>query len=154
MTLVESDHGVIVIDPLISAECATAALGLYRKHRGDRAVTAVIYTHAHVDHFGGVRGVYESEVPVLAAHGFMEAAVAENVYAGAAMARRSIFMYGPNLSKSPTGQVGAGLGATNSNGSVGLVAPTLEITHTGQEEVVDGVRIRFQMTPGRSARWR
>ncbi len=148
MTLVESDNGVIVIDPLISAECSAAALDLYRQHRGDRAVTAVIYTHAHVDHFGGVRGVYESDVPVLAAHGFMEAAVSENVYAGIAMARRSIFMYGANLAKSPTGQVGAGLGATNSNGTVGLVPPTLEITHTGQEEVVDGVRIRFQMTPG------
>ncbi len=148
MTLVESDHGVIVIDPLISAECAAAALGLYRTHRGERAVAAVIYTHAHVDHFGGVHGVYESDVPVLAAHGFMEAAVSENVYAGVAMARRSTFMYGANLSKSPTGQVGAGLGATNSNGSIGLVPPTLEITHTGQEEVVDGVRIRFQMTPG------
>ncbi len=148
MTLVESENGVIVIDPLISAECAAAALRLYRQHRGDRAVTAVIYTHAHVDHFGGVRGVYESEVPVLAGHGFMEAAVAENVYAGVAMARRSIFMYGANLPKSPTGQVGAGLGATNSSGTVSLVPPTLEITHTGQEEVVDGVRIRFQMTPG------
>jgi alkyl sulfatase BDS1-like metallo-beta-lactamase superfamily hydrolase len=148
MTLVESDHGVIVIDPLISAECAAAALGLYRKHRGDRAVAAVIYTHAHVDHFGGVRGVYESEVPVVAGHGFMEAAVSENVYAGVAMTRRSIFMYGANLAKSPTGQVGAGLGATNSTGTVGLVPPTLEITHTGQEEVIDGVRIQFQMTPG------
>jgi len=148
MTLVESDHGVIVIDPLVSAECATAALALYRRHRGDRAVTAVIYTHAHVDHFGGVHGVYESEVPVIAGHGFMEAAVAENVYAGGAMGRRAIFMYGANLPKSPTGQVGAGLGATNSAGTIGLIPPTLEITTTGQEEVVDGVRIRFQMTPG------
>ena len=148
MTLVESDNGVIVIDPLISAECAAAALGLYRKHRGDRAVTAVIYTHAHIDHFGGVHGVYETEVPVLAGHGFMEAAVSENVYAGTAMLRRSTFMYGPSLPKSPTGNVGAGLGATNSTGTPGLVPPTLEITHTGQEEVVDGVRIVFQMTPG------
>jgi alkyl sulfatase BDS1-like metallo-beta-lactamase superfamily hydrolase len=148
MTVVESDGGVIVIDPLISAECAAAALSLYREHRGHRSVQAVIYTHAHVDHFGGVRGVYESEVPVVAAHGFMEAAVSENVYAGTAMARRSVFMYGANLDKSPTGQVGAGLGATNSTGSVGVVVPTIEITHTGQEEVIDGVRIQFQMTPG------
>jgi alkyl sulfatase BDS1-like metallo-beta-lactamase superfamily hydrolase len=148
MTLVESANGVIVIDPAISAECSAAGLKLYRAHRGDRAVTAVIYTHAHVDHFGGVRGVYESDVPVVAGHGFMEAAVSENVYAGTAMARRSVFMYGANLEKSATGQVGAGLGATNSNGTVGLVPPTVEITHTGQEEVIDGVRIRFQMTPG------
>lgn len=148
MTLVESDHGVIVIDPLISAECARAALALYRQHRGDRAVTAVIYTHAHADHFGGVHGVYESEVPIVAGHGFMEAAVSENVYAGTAMARRSVYMYGATLPKSPTGQVGAGLGATTSTGSVGIIPPTLEITHTGQEEVIDGVRVQFQMTPG------
>ena len=148
MTLVESDNGVIVIDPLVSAECAAAALALYRRHRGERAVTAVVYTHAHVDHFGGVHGVYESEVPIVAGHGFMEAAVAENVYAGVAMARRSIFMYGANLPKSATGQVGAGLGATNSKGTIGLIPPTVEITETGQEEVIDGVRMVFQMTPG------
>ncbi len=148
MTLVESDNGVIVIDPAISAECSAAGLQLYRTHRGNRAVMAVIYTHAHVDHFGGVRGIYESDVPVVAGHGFMEAAVSENVYAGTAMARRSVFMYGANLEKSPQGQVGAGLGATNSKGTVGVVPPTVEITHTGQEEVLDGVRIVFQMTPG------
>ncbi len=148
MTLVESDNGIIVIDPLISAECAAAALALYRTHRGHRAVTAVIYTHAHGDHFGGVHGVYESEVPIIAGHGFMEAAVSENVYAGTAMARRALYMYGASLPKSPTGQVGAGLGATTSVGSIGLIPPTLEITHTGQEEVLDGVRIQFQMTPG------
>ncbi len=111
-------------------------------------MTAVIYTHAHGDHFGGVHGVYESEVPIIAGHGFMEAAVSENVYAGTAMARRALYMYGASLPKSPTGQVGAGLGATTSVGSIGLIPPTLEITHTGQEEVLDGVRIQFQMTPG------
>jgi alkyl sulfatase BDS1-like metallo-beta-lactamase superfamily hydrolase len=148
MTLVESDNGVIVIDPLISAECASAALDLYRKHRGERSVAAVIYTHAHVDHFGGVHGVRETDVPVIAGHGFMESAVSENVYAGTAMARRSVFMYGSSLSRGPRGQVGAGLGQTTSLGTVGLIPPTLEITHTGQEEVVDGVTIRFQMTPG------
>src|SRR6202008_586970 len=94
MTLVESDHGVIVIDPLISAETAAAALALYRRHRGDRDVTAVIYTHAHVDHFGGVRGVYRDGIPIIAVHVFMKAAGPENVYAGKAMTRRSDFMYG------------------------------------------------------------
>ena len=148
MTLVESDNGVIVIDPLISKETAAAALALYRKHRGDRPVTAVIYTHAHVDHFGGVHGVYAPGVPIVAGHGFMEAAVAENVYAGAAMNRRAEFMYGAMLEKGPAGQIGAGLGMTNSTGSIGVIAPTVEITHTGQEEILDGVRIRFQMTPG------
>jgi len=148
MTLIESDHGVIVIDPLLSSETAAAALALYRRHRGERSVTAIIYTHAHADHFGGVHGVYESDVPVIAGHGFMESAVAENVYAGGAMARRALYMYASQLAKGPSGQIGAGLGATTSTGSIGLIAPTLEITHTGQEEVIDGVRIQFQMTPG------
>jgi len=148
MTLVEGDVGVIVIDPLISKETAAAALGLYREHRGDRPVTAVIYTHAHGDHFGGVHGVYREGIPIVAGHGFMEAAIAENVYAGGAMNRRAEYMYGAQLEKGPAGQIGAGLGQTTSLGSIGLIAPTLEITHTGQEETLDGVLIRFQMTPG------
>jgi alkyl sulfatase BDS1-like metallo-beta-lactamase superfamily hydrolase len=148
MTLVEGDTGVIVIDPLISAETAAAALGLYRAHRGDRPVTAVIYTHAHVDHFGGVHGVLEGPVPILAPHGFMESAVSENVYAGVAMSRRATYMYGIDLEKGPAGQIGCGLGMTTSTGSIGLVAPTVDITRTGQEEVLDGVRIVCQLTPG------
>jgi len=148
MTLVEGDEGVIVIDPLVSKETAAAALALYREHRGDRPVTAVIYTHAHVDHFGGVRGVYRDGVPIVAGHGFMDAAIAENVYAGAAMTRRAQYMYGSMLEKGPHGQIGTGLGQTNSLGSIGIIAPTIEITHTGQEETLDGVLIRFQMTPG------
>jgi len=148
MTLVEGDEGVIVIDPLISKETAAAALALYREHRGDRPVTAVIYTHAHVDHFGGVHGVYRDGVPIVAGHGFMEAAIAENVYAGAAMTRRAQYMYGSMLEKGPRGQIGTGLGQTNSLGSIGIIPPTIEITHTGQEETLDGVLIRFQMTPG------
>jgi len=148
MTLVEGDTGVIVIDPLISAETAAAALALYRSHRGDRAVTAVIYTHAHVDHFGGVHGVLDGPVPILAPHGFMESAVSENVYAGVAMSRRALYMYGVPLEKGPTGQIGCGLGMTASVGSIGLVAPTVDITRTGQEEVLDGIRIVFQLTPG------
>ena len=148
MTLVEGDEGVIVIDPLISRECAAAALALYRTHRGDRPVTAVIYTHAHADHFGGVHGVWREGVPVVAGHGFMQSAVPENVYAGAAMSRRAQYMYGSQLAKGPAGQIGAGLGQTTSLGSLGLIPPTLEITHTGQEETLDGVLVRFQMTPG------
>ena len=151
MTLVEGDEGVIVIDPLISAETAEAALALYRSHRGDRAVTAVIYTHAHVDHFGGVRGVLQGAdpgIPVVAPQGFMESAVAENVYAGVAMSRRAVYMYGSSLEKGPAGQIGCGLGMTTSSGTVGLVPPTLDITTTGEEHVLDGVRIVFQITPG------
>jgi len=148
MTLVEGEQGVIVIDPLVSAETAAAALGLYRRHRGDRPVTGVIYTHAHVDHFGGVHGVVDGPVPILAPDGFMESAVSENVYAGVAMSRRALYMYGAALDKGPAGQIGCGLGMTNSTGSIGLIPPNLLVTHTGQEERLDGVRIEFQLTPG------
>src|SRR4051794_8054979 len=154
MTLVEGDTGVVVIDPLISVETAAAALALYRSSRGDRPVTAVIYTHSHVDHFGGVRGVLgdnPENVPVLAPEGFLEHAVSENVYAGPAMTRRATYMYGPNLDPGPAGQVGTGLGQNTSKGTVSLIPPTLDITHTGQEELLDGVRIVFQMTPGTEA---
>ncbi|MEV8021720.1 alkyl sulfatase dimerization domain-containing protein [Streptomyces sp. NPDC086554] len=155
MTLVEGDRGVIVIDPLISAECAAAALGLYREHRGDRRVTGLIYTHSHADHFGGSRGVLPrgigDGVPILAPKGFLEHAVSENVYAGPAMTRRASFMYGDRLPKSPDGQIGAGLGMTTSTGTITLIPPTVDVTRTGQEEVVDGVRMVFQLTPGTEA---
>ncbi len=148
MTLVEGATGVIVIDPLVSKETAAAALALYRTHRGERPVTAVIYTHAHVDHFGGVHGVYETPVPILAPEGFTESAVSENVYAGVAMTRRALYMYGAALDKGPAGQIGCGLGMVNSTGTIGLIPPTDHVTRTGQEEVLDGVRIVFQLTPG------
>ncbi|MFL9682939.1 alkyl/aryl-sulfatase [Streptomyces sp. KL110A] len=154
MTIVEGDTGVIVIDPLISAETAAAAIALYRAHRGDRPVRAMIYTHPHVDHFGGCRGVLPdgaADVPVLAPKGFMEHAVSENVHVGTAMARRAAYMYGSTLPKDATAQVGCGLGLTVSLGTVGLIAPTRYITGTGEEVTLDGVRIRFQMTPGTEA---
>lgn len=157
MTIVEGDTGVLVIDPLISAECAAAALELYREHRGDRPVTGVLYTHSHVDHFGGARGIVsETEVdagrvPVLAPVGFLEHAISENVYAGGAMTRRATYMYGALLPKGAAGQVGAGLGQTTSTGTVTLIPPTVDITHTGQEETVDGIRMRFQLTPNTEA---
>lgn len=152
VTFVEGDTGVIVIDPLLSVEPAKAALALYREHRGDRPVTAVIYTHSHADHFGGVRGVTDGkDIPIVAPAGFLEHAVSENVYAGAAMTRRAVYMYAADLDRNPVGQIGCGLGMTTSKGTVSLIAPTLEITHTGQEEVLDGVRIVFQITPGTEA---
>jgi alkyl sulfatase BDS1-like metallo-beta-lactamase superfamily hydrolase len=157
ITFVEGDAGVVVIDPLISTETAAAALALYRRHRGDRPVTGVIYTHSHVDHFGGVKGVTSQadvdagRVPVLAPQGLVRHAVIENVYAGTAMGRRAGYMYGAALARGPRGQVGAGLGQTTSTGTVTLIAPTVDITRTGQEEVVDGVRIVFQMAPGTEA---
>ncbi len=157
MTLVEGREGVLVIDPLICAETAAAALALYRAHRGERAVTGLLYTHSHVDHFGGALGVVQAQdvdsgrVPVLAPEGFMEHAISENVYAGTAMARRAAYMFGASLERGPHGQVGTGLGMTVSTGSVGLVPPTVEIVRTGQEEVVDGIELLFQMTPGSEA---
>jgi alkyl sulfatase BDS1-like metallo-beta-lactamase superfamily hydrolase len=115
MTLIEGESGVIVIDPLISTEVAAAGLALYAQHRGERPVSAVIYTHSHVDHFGGVFGVATQDdvdagkVQVIAPEGFTEHAVEENVYAGTAMARRAGYMYGAALARGPQGQVGAGL---------------------------------------------
>lgn len=157
ITFVEGDEGVVVIDPLISAECAAAALALYREHRGDRPVTGVIFTHSHADHFGGVKGVTTQEdvdagrVAVLAPEGLVHHAVAENVYAGTAMSRRAGYMYGAALERGPRGQVGAGLGQTTSTGTITLIVPTVDITTTGQVEVVDGLRIEFQMAPGTEA---
>ncbi|MFD6370343.1 alkyl/aryl-sulfatase, partial [Streptomyces roseolus] len=155
MTLVEGERGVIVIDPLISVETAAAALALYKEHRGERPVTGVIYTHSHGDHFGGVRGVLphgtEDGVPILAPAGFLEHAVSENVYAGNAMGRRASYMYGVGLPTAPDGQIGVGLGQATSTGTISLIPPTVDITKTGQEETVDGVRIVFQLTPGTEA---
>ncbi|MFE3517630.1 alkyl/aryl-sulfatase [Streptomyces sp. NPDC059166] len=157
ITFVEGTTGVVVIDPLISTETAAAALALYREHRGERPVTGVVYTHSHVDHFGGVKGVTTQDdvdagrVPVIAPEGFTEHAVAENVYAGTAMGRRAAYMYGAALARGPQGAVGAGLGQTTSTGTVTLIPPTLDVTTTGQEETVDGVRMVFQMAPNTEA---
>ncbi|MER7672321.1 alkyl sulfatase dimerization domain-containing protein [Kitasatospora sp. NPDC096128] len=157
VSFVEGEHGVIVIDPLISVETAGAALGLYRRHRGDRPVTGVVYTHSHADHFGGVRGVVQQSdvdagrVPIVAPERFIEHAVSENVFAGTAMARRAGYMYGAALPRGPQGQVGTGLGQTTSTGTFTVIPPTLSVSATGQEEVVDGVRMVFQMAPDSEA---
>lgn len=156
-SFIEGEEGVVVIDTLLSVETGAAALALYREHRGDRPVTAVVYTHSHADHFGGVKGfvtqdeVDAGQVRIFAPDGFIEEAVSENVYAGTAMNRRAGYMYGAALSRSPEGQVGAGLGQTLSIGTVSLIAPTDIVTTTGHEETVDGVRMVFQMAPGTEA---
>ncbi|RKE19692.1 alkyl/aryl-sulfatase [Streptomyces sp. TLI_171] len=153
MTLIEGERGVIVVDPLVSEECAAAGLALYRAHRGDRPVTAVLVTHSHADHFGGILGVIaqDSDVPIVAPAGFMEHSVAENVYAGTAMLRRGDYYSGGALTAGPTGLVGMGLGFTASHGNPSLLPATLDVTHTGQEERLDGVLFRFQLTPDTEA---
>ena len=157
ISFIEGDTGIIVIDPLVSTETAAAALALYRTHRGDRPVVAVIYTHSHVDHFGGVLGVTSQaevdagKVAIIAPEGFTEHAVQENVYAGTAMARRASYMYGAVLARGPQGQVGCGLGQYPSLGEVALIVPTVDIKRTGETYVVDGVDIEFQMAPGTEA---
>jgi alkyl sulfatase BDS1-like metallo-beta-lactamase superfamily hydrolase len=157
MSVVEGDTGVIVIDPLISKETAAAAFALYTAHRGERPVRAMIYTHSHVDHFGGVKGIITEEqvtagvVEVIAPEGFMHHAIAENVFAGPAMTRRAGYMYGAALERGPAGQIGTGLGQTTSTGEITLIPPTLDITRTGQALTLDGVELVFQLTPGTEA---
>jgi alkyl sulfatase BDS1-like metallo-beta-lactamase superfamily hydrolase len=157
ITFIETDTGVVIMDPLTAAETARAAHALYTEHRGARPVKAVIYTHSHADHFGGVKGVItqeqadSGEVLVIAPEGFTEHAVAENVYAGTAMARRAAYMYGAALPANEFGQVGAGLNQTLATGSITLIAPTVLITTTGETMNVDGLEIEFQMAPGSEA---
>jgi alkyl sulfatase BDS1-like metallo-beta-lactamase superfamily hydrolase len=157
MSFVEGDSGVIVVDPLISKETAAAALALYRTHRGDRPIRAVIHTHSHIDHFGGVLGIVSQEdvtagrVQIVVPEGFLEHSVAENVYAGTAMGRRAGYMYGAALARGPQGAVGAGLGQTTSTGEATVLPPTLEVTATGEKHTVDGVEFEFQMAPGTEA---
>jgi alkyl sulfatase BDS1-like metallo-beta-lactamase superfamily hydrolase len=156
ITFIEGERGFVVIDPLISAEPAAAALALMRQHRGDKPVTGVIYTHSHVDHYGGVRGVLSDDdiaggLRIIAPEGFLKEAVSENVLAGNAMNRRATYMYGSLLPRGPMGHVDAGLGKAVSLGTVSLVPPTESIATTGTRTVIDGVEIVFQVTPDTEA---
>ncbi|KAL2802943.1 beta-lactamase-like protein [Aspergillus granulosus] len=155
MTIVEGEKGILVIDPLVSIECATAALSLYRTYRGQRPVTGLIYSHSHIDHYGGAEGVLPLEreerekIPILAPEGFLEEAASENIYLGPAMRRRAAYMYGNRLPKDTTGlgHVGCGIGMAVSTGTNSLIPPTDYIRRTGEERIVDGIRIVFQMVP-------
>jgi alkyl sulfatase BDS1-like metallo-beta-lactamase superfamily hydrolase len=157
MTLIEGDAGVIVVDTLTSIEGARAAMALYFRHRGERPVVAVIFTHTHTDHWGGARGVLDDEtlaarrVPIIAPNLFMEHAVSENIIAGPAMLRRAQYQFGPFLSKGPRGQVDCGLGKSMAAGSVALLRPTDLIIATGDKRVIDGVEFEFQMAPNSEA---
>lgn len=158
ISFVRGETGWIVIDPLISAEPARAALEFFQEHVGEgRPVTAVIYSHSHTDHWGGVRGIVDEadvragKVEIIAPRDFMEHTISENVYAGNAMNRRLFFQYGLLLPASPHGFVGQGLGQGVSAGQVGLIAPTRIIEDDVEDIVVDGVRMVFQNTPGTEA---
>lgn len=149
MTIVIGDTGLIIIDPLASAETAAAGLALARRTIGDRPVRAVIYTHSHLDHFGGVRGVVPDPtgVEIIAPEGFMEHAVTENVIAGNAMSRRAQYQFGAGLTPGPEGQMTSGIGIAVSSGTFTLIPPTRSISRTGETLTIDGVRIEFQITP-------
>lgn len=160
MTIIEGNTGLIIIDPLVAAETAAAGLALYHEHINQKPVVAVIYSHSHVDHYGGVKGVTSDanvasgKARIYAPNGFLEHAVSENVYAGNAMSRRALYMYGALLPKSADGQVGTGLGKTTALGTVTLIAPTDLIGAQGEAtetRSIDGVEIEFQLTPGTEA---
>ena len=156
ITFIEGETGFVVIDPLTTAEPAAAALALMRKHRGDKPVSAVIYTHSHVDHYGGVLGVLsEADIAggarIIAPEGFLIEAVSENVLLGTVMNRRATYMYGALLPRGPRGHVDAGLGKAVSLGQPSLVAPTESISNTGTRLDIDGVEVVFQVTPGTEA---
>ncbi len=154
ITFVRGDRGWIVIDPLTAAETATAAYDLISEKVARLPVSAMIYTHSHVDHFGGA-GAFAAalikDAPILAPQGFTRAAVSENVIAGPAMGRRAGYQFGIGLPKGPEGSMGSGIGMGVAAGTRGLLPPTREITETGTELTIDGVRMRFQVTPGTEA---
>ena len=168
LTLIESDTGWIVFDPLMSVECTQAAMQLVEKNLGQRPVKAVIISHCHVDHYGGIKGIMNSEdaadsslslkeqlnsgkIPVIVPEGFTEHAVAENLYAGKAMGRRANYQYGVLLEAGVTGKLAMGIGIGQSTGTVSFIMPTYEITATGETYVIDGVELEFQLTPGTEA---
>lgn len=153
MSLIEGQTGWIVVDPLTTKETAAAAITFAREQLGDKPVSAVIFTHSHIDHFGGVLSVLGAgqNTEIVAPVGFMEEATSENVIAGTTMSRRSMFMYGSQLEHSDRGHVDSGLGKGPAFGSPGIVAPTRIIDRTGETVTIDGVEFIFQNAPGSEA---
>jgi len=153
MSIIEGDSGWIIVDPLTSKESARTALAFARKHLGDKPISAVIFTHSHIDHFGGVIGVLDKDqqAQIFAPEGFMEEATSENVLAGTTMSRRAMFMYGYRLDKSALGHVGSGLGKGPASGSVGILPPTVTINRSGETHIIDGIEFVFQNVPGSEA---
>ena len=168
LTLVKGDTGWIIFDPLMSIECTQAAMQLVEKNLGKLPVKAVIVSHPHVDHYGGIKGVINDEqvadsnltleeqlasgfIPVIVPEHFTEHAVSENLYAGKGMGRRASYQYGVFLEQSETGKMAMGIGMGQSTGTVGFIRPTYEIRNTGEVYTIDGVTMEFQMTPGTEA---
>jgi alkyl sulfatase BDS1-like metallo-beta-lactamase superfamily hydrolase len=157
MTIIKGETGWILFDVLTCKETARAALDFVNQELGERPVVAVVYSHSHVDHFGGVRGVVSEEdvksgkVQILGPVEFMKHAIAENVYTGTAMTRRAFYQYGLLLPRSPYGHVDQSIGKNTAAGRVGLIEPTRSIEQAIEELTIDGVRMVFQNTPGTEA---
>ncbi|MFA6037724.1 MAG: alkyl sulfatase dimerization domain-containing protein [Legionellales bacterium] len=157
MSIIDAGDGYVIVDPLISAETAKAGIELMYKTKGEKPVLAVIYTHSHVDHFGGVRGVVDEadvksgKIKIIAPAGFLEHAISENVMAGTAMSRRAMYMYGSLLPKTAEGNVDAGLGKGTSSGTLTLIDPTDTISKTGETLKLGNLSFEFQLTPDTEA---
>ncbi|MGD9256356.1 MAG: alkyl sulfatase dimerization domain-containing protein [Gammaproteobacteria bacterium] len=157
ISFIRGDTGWIIFDPLTAKETAAAALKFVNEQLGERPVVAVVYSHSHADHFGGVRGVVEEsdvrsgKVKIIAPVGFMDHAISENVYAGNAMSRRLFFQYGVLLPRSPFGHVDQSIGKNTAAGNLGLLPPNVIIEDDIEEMTIDGVRMVFQNTPGTEA---
>lgn len=151
MTLIEGDSGWIVIDPLTAKETAAFAMDFAMQHLNNKPISAILFTHSHIDHFGGVLGLIDrakdKNIPVIAPHGFLEEATSENIIAGTAMSRRASFMYGKELPRNEVGHVGSGLGKSPAFGTFGVIEPNTIIDTTGTKLNVDGVPFIFQFTP-------
>ncbi len=168
LTVVKGDTGWIVFDPLMSRECAAAAMALIEKNLGELPIRAVIISHPHVDHYGGIKGIMSEEeaadrslpieeqiasgkIPIIVPEGFTEHAVSENIYAGKAMERRAAYQYGSYLPDHVTGGMAMGIGMGQSMGIITFITPTYEIAATGERLTIDGVEMEFQLTPGTEA---
>ncbi len=157
ITFIEGDTGIIVIDPLVTPNSAKASLDLYFKHRPQKPIVAVIYTHSHADHYGGVKGIVSEadvkagKVQIIAPEGFMEEAISENVLAGNIMSRRALYSYGLLLPHNAQGNIGNGLGVTLATGDPSIIAPTHSVTKTGEKLTIDGLDFEFLMAPGSEA---
>ncbi|NLA54059.1 MAG: MBL fold metallo-hydrolase, partial [Clostridiales bacterium] len=168
LTLIAGDTGWILFDVMMSVECAQAAMALVEKNLGARPVKAVIISHPHIDHYGGIKGVMTQEeaadgtqsiedqlaggkIPIIVPEGFTAHAMTENLYLGQAMGRRSNYQYGKLLEPSATGTLAFGIGMAQSTGTISFITPTYEIRETGTQLTIDGIDMEFQMTPGTEA---